>query len=96
LVVVPLPAARLDSVIISEVPPLFEEFRAKHFNLLWRGSDYSFGGTEFHRCCDGRANTLTVILDIGENVFGGFTPVELEKHTDTTKATTACGVSSSR
>jgi hypothetical protein len=50
----------------------------KCFNLLWRGSRDGFTAEEFHRRCDGRANTLTVILDTDGNVFGGFTPVEWE------------------
>jgi hypothetical protein len=66
-----------DSLIVSEFPPLFEEFRAKRFNLLWRGSCDGFTAREFRRC-DGRANTLTLISDINGNVFGGFTPVEWE------------------
>jgi hypothetical protein len=37
-----------------------------------------FGGINFHGRCDGRANTLTLILDTGGNVFGGFTPLEWE------------------
>jgi hypothetical protein len=37
-----------------------------------------FGAKEFHRCCDGRANTLTPILDTKGNIFGGFAPVEWE------------------
>jgi hypothetical protein len=45
---------------------------------MWRGNRDSFGAAEFHLRCDGRANTLTVISDIDENVFGGFTPVEWE------------------
>jgi hypothetical protein len=31
---------------------------------------------DFHARCDGSAGTLTVILDLDGNVFGGFTPVE--------------------
>jgi hypothetical protein len=50
----------------------------KRFNLLWRGSRDSFTSEEFHRRCDGHANTLTLILDTDGNVFGGFTPVEWE------------------
>jgi hypothetical protein len=66
------------SLIVSDFPPLFEEFPAKRFNLLWRGSRDGFTAEEFHRRCDGRANTLTLILDIDGNVFGGFTPVKWE------------------
>jgi hypothetical protein len=63
---------------VFEIPPLLEEFRAKRFNLLWRGSRDGFTAQEFHRCCDGRANTLTLIADTKGNVFGGFTPVKWE------------------
>jgi hypothetical protein len=69
---------QMDSLIIGEFPPLFDEFRWKQFTLLWRGSRDGFGAQEFHRRCDGRANTLTLILDTKGNVFGGFTPVKWE------------------
>jgi hypothetical protein len=72
------PPGRLESLIVSEYPPLFEEFRAKHFNLLWQGSRDDFLAREFHRRCDGRANSLTLIADTDGNVFGGFTPVKWE------------------
>jgi hypothetical protein len=71
-------AARLDSQIVSSFPRLFDEFRGKRFVLLWRGSRDGFGGRDFHGRCDGRANTLTLILDTGGNVFGGFTPLRWE------------------
>jgi hypothetical protein len=68
----------LDSLIVREYPPLFEEFRMQQWLVLWRGSRDGFTAEEFHRRCDGRANTLTVIEDTDGNVFGGFTPVEWE------------------
>jgi hypothetical protein len=74
----PPPAPEIDSLIVSEFPPLFEEFRMKCFNLLWRGSRDGFTAEEFHLRCDGHANTLTLIADTDGNVFGGFTPVEWE------------------
>jgi hypothetical protein len=43
--------------------------------LQWRGSRDGFGAIDVHKRCDGRANTLTLILDTGGNVFGGFTPL---------------------
>jgi hypothetical protein len=73
----PLPAG-LESLIVSDFPPLFEEFRAKHFNLLWRGSRDGFTALEFHHRCDGRANSLALISDTKRNIFGGFTPVKWE------------------
>jgi hypothetical protein len=51
----------------------FAEFRGKQFSVLWRGRCDGFGSSEFHCRCDGHANTLTVILDTEENIFGGFT-----------------------
>jgi hypothetical protein len=75
---VPAQIARLDSLIVSEYPPLFEEFRMKRWTVLWRGSRDGFTAKGFHRRCDRHANTLTLILDTDGNVFGGFTPVERE------------------
>jgi hypothetical protein len=70
----------LDSLIVSEFPPLFHEFRTKRWALLWRGNRDGLPAREFHRRCDGHANTLTFILDTDENVFGGFKSVEWESH----------------
>jgi hypothetical protein len=68
----------LDSLIISEIPPLLHDFEGKQWKLLWRGSRDGFRARGFHERCDGSANTLTVILDTSGNVFGGFTPIEWE------------------
>jgi hypothetical protein len=53
-------------------------FQMSRFSLLWRGSRAGFKAQEFHRQCDGHTNTLSVILDTKENIFGGFTPVKRE------------------
>jgi hypothetical protein len=74
----PLSAFGLESVIVSQFPGLFKEFRRKRFDLLWRGSRDGFGARQFHERCDGHANTLTLLLDTEGNVFGGFTPVKWE------------------
>jgi hypothetical protein len=74
----PPPPPPLDSRIISDFPEIFAEFKKKRFSLLWRGSRDGFKARQFHRGCDGRGNTLTVILDTRGNIFGGFTPVEWE------------------
>jgi hypothetical protein len=73
----PLPPP-FDSRIISDFPEIFAEFQRKNFKILWRGSRDGFEAKDFHRRCDGHANTLTVILDTQGNIFGGFTPVEWE------------------
>jgi hypothetical protein len=72
----PPPPAGFASLIVSEFPALFAEFRGKRFTLLWRGSRDGFGARDFHGRCDGHANTLTFIEDTAGNIFGGFTPVE--------------------
>jgi hypothetical protein len=78
-------APEVDSLIIAEFPPLFNEFRRQRFKLLWRGSRDYFSAKEFHRRCDGRANALTLIADIEGTVFGGSTPVEWESRVWTGK-----------
>jgi hypothetical protein len=72
------PAGPFGSLIVLDFPAIFAEFLRKRFSLLWRGSRDGFRARDFHRRCDGHANTLTVILDTDGNVFGGFTPVEWE------------------
>jgi hypothetical protein len=72
------PPFPLNSRIISGFPEIFAEFRTKSFKILWRDSRDGFGSKEFHRRCDGHANTLTVILDTKGNIFGSFTPVKWE------------------
>jgi hypothetical protein len=74
----PSPRAGWTSVIIPHVPKLFRDFRRRRFALLWRGGRDGFGTGEFHRLCDGHANTLTLIMDTDGNIFGGFTPVTWE------------------
>jgi hypothetical protein len=71
----------LDSLIVSDCPLIEQEFPGKDAKLLWRGSRDGFGVREFHRRCDGRANTLTLIADTDGNVFGGFTPLAWESRT---------------
>jgi hypothetical protein len=72
------PRGWIDSLIVPDFPPLFEQLRAKRFNLLWRGSRDGFAAQEFHYRCHDRANTLTVVSDTDGNVFGGFTRVKWE------------------
>jgi chaperonin cofactor prefoldin len=68
----------LDSRIIADFPVIFADFYGKRLSLLWRGTSNGFAASEFHRRCDGHANTLTLILDTDGNSFGGFTPVKWE------------------
>jgi hypothetical protein len=65
-------------VIVPDFPALFAEFRSKRFLLLWRGSRDGFMAKNFHGCCDTHAPTLTLVLDTGGSIFGGFTPAAWE------------------
>jgi hypothetical protein len=47
----------------------------KSFSLLWRGSRDGFDAATFHRLCDGKANTLTVIKNTNGFIFGGFASI---------------------
>ena len=55
----------------SFLPSDFTEMRLR-FKLLYRGSRDGMTATDFHRMCDGKDNTLSVIKDTNGNVFGGF------------------------
>jgi hypothetical protein len=67
-----------NSAIVADFPELFEDFKKKHFTLLWRSIRDGFGARDFHSRCDGHPNTLRLILETNGNIFGGFTPVEWE------------------
>jgi hypothetical protein len=77
-VALPAPPPGFFSLIVADFPALFAEFREKRFTLLWRGSRDGFGARDFHGRCGGHAPTLILIQDTAGNIFGGFTPVELE------------------
>ena len=42
------------------------------FDLLYRGSRDEMSAAAFHRICDGKDDTISVIKDSNGNVFGGF------------------------
>jgi len=69
----------MDSAIVSvaqEIPFLaLTGFENKTFSLLWRGSRDGFDADAFHRLCDGKANTVTVIKNTNGFIFGGFTSI---------------------
>jgi hypothetical protein len=51
------------------------DFGSNSFSLLWRGSRDGFSAEEFHRRCDGKSNTLTVIKSTTGYIVGGFTSI---------------------
>jgi hypothetical protein len=63
---------RLDSVIISSIPTIFNEFGNKTYRLLYRGSRDGFDSVHFHANVDGHSNTVTIIETTKGFIFGGF------------------------
>ena len=45
----------------------------EEWSLVYRASRDGFNAKNFHKSCDGIANTLTVIESTNGNIFGGFT-----------------------
>jgi hypothetical protein len=68
----------LDSRSISNFSEIFTEFQEKSFSLLWPNNRDDFDAFEIHDQCDDHPDTLTVILDPNENIFGSFIPMECE------------------
>ena len=44
-------------------------------NLLFRASENNFSATEFHKKCDAREHTITLIQTEYGKVIGGYTPL---------------------
>jgi hypothetical protein len=65
----------IESQIIADCPSIFSVFQRKTFRLLYRGTRDSFQSGDFHRCCDGHAHTMTLVMSTDDWVFGGYTPV---------------------
>ncbi len=42
-------------------------------SLLYRGTRDGFASSAFHSRCDGKANTITIIKNDNNHVFGGYT-----------------------
>jgi hypothetical protein len=47
----------------------------KQWTLLYRGNDHGFSSSTFHSKCDGKSNTITIVLTTDGFILGGFTPI---------------------
>ncbi len=47
--------------------------KGQKWRLLYRATRDGFGSADFHRKCDDKPNTLTIIKAMNSTVFGGFT-----------------------
>jgi hypothetical protein len=64
-----------DSTIFPYLPRIQDEIKGKAWTILYHGTEHGFGSSHFHKRCDGKANTITIILTMKGFVFGVFTPV---------------------
>ncbi len=44
-------------------------------NLLYHAGSHDFSVKKFHELCDGLPNTLVIIRNDKDKVYGGYTPV---------------------
>ena len=68
---VPAPTAELFTLLLLEALPA-----VRRVKLLFCSSRDGATAASFHRCCDRQGPTLTLIRDVANNVFGGYTGVE--------------------
>lgn len=57
------------------------EIERKKVQLLYRGSRDGFKADDFHRHCDDKANTITIIKSADGNIFGGYTQAKWSSNT---------------
>jgi hypothetical protein len=74
-----------DSKIVASFPLIFSEFAQKRFVLLYRGSRDGFDGSSFHRHCDGKSHTITIVETSKGFIFGGYTPLSWESQSTSYK-----------
>lgn len=62
----------------------------KKFQLIYKASTDGFQATDFHRMCDNRGSTLTVIRSLDGYMFGGYTPVSWDSASNAYKTHLDC------
>jgi hypothetical protein len=65
----------LYSQIVSELPSPLSTFSKNEMVLLYVGSRDGLDGASFHRCCDGKGRTITIVESDQGYIFGGYTPL---------------------
>jgi hypothetical protein len=66
------------SKILMTLPNALKEMGKKTWELVYRGSDDGFRSSDFHRKCNKKSNTVTIIETTEGFIFGGFTRVMWE------------------
>ena len=52
--------------------------RNQTWKLIYKGTRHGFSSIDFHRCCDRKGPTLSVLKSTSGHVFGGYTSVDWE------------------
>ena len=72
-------ANQIDSLIFKEKADLDFLYKdlidGKKMNLIYRGSVDGFKPADFHRMCDDKGPTLSVVKTTGGEIVGGFTKI---------------------
>ena len=56
--------------------------KIKNYKLLYKASTDGYGSEDFHAKCDGKSNTITLILTKNNKLFGGFTDKAWDKRNE--------------
>ena len=62
--------AQFSTLLNGALPP------GRHWELLWRSSRDGATPVDFHRLCDWKGPTITLVRDVEGCVFGGYASVE--------------------
>ena len=72
------PITRFKDIIKKGIKNNFNK-NIKEHKLLYQASRDGFCSEDFHKRCDGKKNTVTLIKDTNDRIFGGFTDAEWDK-----------------
>ena len=59
--------------------------KLKNFKVLYQASINGYDGKDFHRKCDGKDFTITLVITDKDKIFGGFTEIEWNQDEKTIK-----------
>ena len=54
----------------------------KKFELLYQSSIDGLGAENFHKKCDGKKNTIVLVISDNNRIFGGFTELEWDSYSE--------------
>lgn len=51
-----------------------------NWNLIYKGSEHGYDRDDFYRHCEDKSNTVVIVHNEDDHVFGGYTPCSWKKH----------------